>query len=83
MYTGSTIVHPHNNKSLPGLELGAAVFVPLNKNLWRAADDFNLTRRDLDSLDNYETGIWDGREVFVSVRNVLILVPSGILYCLF
>lgn len=41
----------------------------LNKNLWRAAEEFNLTRRGL--KENYETGIWDGREIFVSVRIIL------------
>jgi len=61
----TTIVHPYDNKSLPGLELGASVFVKLNKILWRAADEFNLTRLNVEELD-YETGIWNGREVFVS-----------------
>jgi prenylcysteine oxidase/farnesylcysteine lyase len=41
--------------------------VELNKNLWRAAEEFNLTRRDFQPED-YATGIWDGRDVFVSVR---------------
>lgn len=74
-------MHPYNNKSLPTLELGASIFVELNKNLWRAAEEFNLTRRDL--KENYETGIWDGREIFVSVRNILILMFTAVLICVF
>lgn len=41
--------------------------------MWRAAVEFNLTRRDIEE-QNYETGIWDGRETFVSVRNVFVLL---------
>jgi len=77
-FKGSTVVHPYNNKSLPALELGASIFVQLNKNLWRAAAEFNLTRQVIEE-QNYETGIWDGRETFVSVRNVFLLVLTGIL----
>ncbi|KDR85286.1 hypothetical protein GALMADRAFT_51898 [Galerina marginata CBS 339.88] len=61
----STIVYPYNDSSLPELELGASIFVEANKNLWRASDEFNLTRRDFHDQD-YETGIWDGEKVLVS-----------------
>lgn len=65
-YLGSTVVYPYNDSSLPELELGASIFVEANKNLWRASDEFNLTRRDFHS-ENYETGVWDGEELLLSV----------------
>ncbi|KAF9479736.1 FAD/NAD(P)-binding domain-containing protein [Pholiota conissans] len=61
----STIVYPYNDSSLPELELGASIFVEANKNLWRASDEFNLTRRNFRE-ENYETGIWDGEELLFS-----------------
>ena len=66
--SGSTVVYPYDNASLPELELGASIFVKANKNLWRASDEFNLTRRDFHELD-YETGIWDGEKMLLSVRD--------------
>ncbi|KAG6812064.1 hypothetical protein H0H92_004595 [Tricholoma furcatifolium] len=57
----SITVHPYENTSLPSLELGASIFVSANKNLWRASDEFNLTRRGFESGD--QTGIWDGQEL--------------------
>ncbi|KAF8203830.1 Prenylcysteine lyase-domain-containing protein [Pholiota molesta] len=61
----STVVYPYNDSSLPELELGASIFVEANKNLWRASDEFNLTRRGFHS-ENYETGVWDGEELLFS-----------------
>ena len=66
---GSTIVYPYDNSSLPELELGASIFVQANQNLWRASDEFNLTRRDFQDED-YESAIWDGRNILFSVRSV-------------
>ncbi|PPQ63712.1 hypothetical protein CVT24_004292 [Panaeolus cyanescens] len=61
----STVVYPYNDTSLPEFELGASIFVEANKNLWRASDEFNLTRRDFQD-QNYQTGIWDGEQVLVA-----------------
>ncbi|KAF8973540.1 Prenylcysteine lyase-domain-containing protein [Flammula alnicola] len=61
----SITVYPYNDTSLPELELGASIFVEANKNLWRASDEFNLTRRDFHE-ENYETGIWDGENLLLS-----------------
>ena len=65
-YAGSTIVYPYNDTSLPELELGASIFVDANRNLWRASEEFNLTRRDFNDQDS-ETGIWDGENLLFSV----------------
>lgn len=62
---GSIIVRPYENSSLPALELGASIFVEANKNLWRASDEFNLTRSNFDQGGGM--GIWDGREILLSV----------------
>ncbi|KAG2023145.1 hypothetical protein CC2G_000832 [Coprinopsis cinerea AmutBmut pab1-1] len=55
----STVVYPYDDRKFKELELGASIFVQANKNLWRASDEFNLTRRDFQEED-YETTIWDG-----------------------
>lgn len=65
-WTGSTIVYPYKNTSLPELELGASIFVKANKNLWRASDEFNLTRSNFTD-ENYDLGIWDGEKILISV----------------
>ncbi|KAJ7284612.1 Prenylcysteine lyase-domain-containing protein [Mycena rebaudengoi] len=57
----STVVYPYENTSLPAVEVGASIFVQANKNMWRAADEFNLTRRDF--RDETGLGIWDGEKL--------------------
>jgi prenylcysteine oxidase/farnesylcysteine lyase len=66
VFTGSTIVYPYENTSLPELELGASIFVQANKNLWRASDEFNLTRRDF-AEEDYDMGLWNGEKVVFTV----------------
>ncbi|KAF8898341.1 Prenylcysteine lyase-domain-containing protein [Infundibulicybe gibba] len=61
----STVVFPHNNRSLPAIELGASIFVQANKNLWRASDQFNLTRRDFKD-ETSDIGVWDGEKLLLS-----------------
>jgi prenylcysteine oxidase/farnesylcysteine lyase len=63
---GSITVHPYENPALPALELGASIFVEANKNLWRASEEFNLTRRDIGQGGGI--GIWDGTDIILSVR---------------
>lgn len=48
------------------MELGASIFVSANKNLWRATEEFGLSRYNFENDDaqDDETGIWDG-EAFV------------------
>ncbi|KAJ7139742.1 Prenylcysteine lyase-domain-containing protein [Mycena epipterygia] len=57
----STVVYPYGNTSLPAVELGASIFVKANKNMWRAVEEFNLTRRDF--RDENGVGIWDGEKL--------------------
>ena len=63
---GSTVVYPYNNRSLPELELGSSIFGKSNRNIWRASDEFALTHRTFHD-ENYETGIWNGKDLFLSV----------------
>ncbi|KAK2461697.1 hypothetical protein APHAL10511_006160 [Amanita phalloides] len=66
----STIVYPYANTSLSPLELGASIFVKANKNLWRATEEFNLTRRNFEGQGkDYEIGVWDGENIVVSFGN--------------
>ncbi|KAJ7630585.1 Prenylcysteine lyase-domain-containing protein [Roridomyces roridus] len=58
----STVVYPYENTSLPPVELGASIFVKANKNMWRAVDEFNLTRRDFRE-DSSGMGIWNGESL--------------------
>jgi prenylcysteine oxidase/farnesylcysteine lyase len=61
----SRTVYPYDNDTYNPVELGASIFVKANKNLWRAAQEFNLTFRDL-SKDDGSLGVWDGEELLVS-----------------
>ncbi|KZT23798.1 FAD/NAD(P)-binding domain-containing protein [Neolentinus lepideus HHB14362 ss-1] len=62
----STVVYPYNNTQLKPVELGASIFVKNNKNLWRASQEFNLTRFNFEDDDD-ETGIWDGEKFVLTL----------------
>ncbi|KAH8120483.1 Prenylcysteine lyase-domain-containing protein [Phellopilus nigrolimitatus] len=64
----STTVFPYDDATLDPVELGASIFVESNKNLWRAAQEFNLTKIKFDDDDNESVGFWDG-EKFVFIMN--------------
>src|SRR5882762_6412770 len=40
---GSTTVHPYNDTAYEPVELGASIFVGVNKNMFRATKEFNLS----------------------------------------
>ncbi|CAK5279586.1 unnamed protein product [Mycena citricolor] len=63
---GRTVVYPYDNKSFPAVELGASIFVKANKNMWRAVDEFNLTRRDF--KEEQGLGIWDGEKILYTAN---------------
>lgn len=69
---GSTTVHFYEDPSLPVEELGASIFVKANKNLFKAAEAFNLTLTDLDKTDE-GFAIWDGSRILLTVRPLDIL----------
>jgi prenylcysteine oxidase / farnesylcysteine lyase len=58
------------------MELGASIFVRANKNLWRASDEFNLTRLDFEEKDS-TMGIWDGHNFLLTVSLPLTSVNSA------
>jgi prenylcysteine oxidase/farnesylcysteine lyase len=58
------------------VELGASIFVKANKNMMRAAKEFNLTLNKFDDDDN-EVGIWDGERFDVKVGNNATLEESN------
>ncbi|KAI0655025.1 Prenylcysteine lyase-domain-containing protein [Cubamyces menziesii] len=58
----STTVFPYDNETLEAVELGASIFVKVNKNLWRAVDEFGLERVNFEGDDDDIMGIWDGQE---------------------
>lgn len=59
---GSITVHPHNNTEYEPVELGASIFVDANKNLLRAANEFNLSLYGFDDEDG-DMAIWDGERI--------------------
>ncbi|KDQ54837.1 hypothetical protein JAAARDRAFT_37950 [Jaapia argillacea MUCL 33604] len=62
----STVVYPYNDTSMNPIELGASIFVKVNKNLWRASEEFNLARKDFEDGDS-EMGIWDGEKFLLTM----------------
>ncbi|KAL0066558.1 hypothetical protein AAF712_006361 [Marasmius tenuissimus] len=62
----SITVQPYDNPDLDPVELGASIFVRANKNLWRAAQEFNLTLNNFKDEDG-ETGFWDGEKLYLTV----------------
>lgn len=65
---GSTVVYPYNDTSLRWTELGASIFVEVNRNMMRASKEFNLTLAGFDSEAENEMGIWDGTQIVLDVR---------------
>lgn len=63
---GSTTVYPFNDTNLKPVELGASIFVKVNKNLYRASEEFNLERIDFEG-EEAEMGIWDGEKFLLTV----------------
>lgn len=68
MKIGSTTVHPYNDTSLQPIELGASIFVPINKILWRATEDFGLQRYGFED-ETEATGIWDGEKFLLEIES--------------
>lgn len=72
---GSTVVYPHDDPELEPMELGASIFVKVNKNLWRATEEFGLERYDFDDEDA-SLGVWDGSEFVLEVCCAIMFVGS-------
>jgi prenylcysteine oxidase/farnesylcysteine lyase len=65
---GSTAVHPYDNDTYPAVELGGSIFIKANRHMWRASEEFNLTRRDFSKEGNTEgLGVWDGQKLLFSL----------------
>jgi hypothetical protein len=59
--TGSTVVYPYEDLTLPPIEVGASIFVSVNRILMRAVSQFNLSMTPWSSSTSEdEIGIWDG-----------------------
>ncbi|CDO76404.1 hypothetical protein BN946_scf184937.g18 [Trametes cinnabarina] len=58
----SIVVFPYGDESLEPAELGASIFIQNNRNLWRAVDEFGLSRTGFDEGVDDTMGIWDGKE---------------------
>ncbi|KAI0946772.1 hypothetical protein AcW1_010141 [Taiwanofungus camphoratus] len=61
----STVVFPYDNPEFEPVELGASIFVNINKNLWRATEEFGLERINFGDDDNV-MGLWDGSEILLT-----------------
>ncbi|KAI0354058.1 FAD/NAD(P)-binding domain-containing protein [Trametes cingulata] len=69
----STTVFPYEDESLEPVELGASIFVKVNKNLWRAVDEFGLERVNFLDDDTEVMGIWDGHQFVLTTGGSSIL----------
>lgn len=59
----STVVYPYNDPvNYAAVELGGSIFVDANRNMHRAAQEFNLSVTDFKGEDG-TMGIWDGEKV--------------------
>ena len=56
--------------TLEPVELGASIFVAVNRNMMRASDEFYLTRIKFAADDNEQMGIWDGKEFLFTVSDL-------------
>lgn len=74
LLVGSTTVQPHDDPSLSPVELGASIFVKVNKNLWRTSEEFGLERIVFGDEANAVMGLWNGDEFVLTVR---AMVPVG------
>lgn len=63
---GSTTVYPYNNTAYEPVELGASIFVRVNKNMWRATKEFNFSRYGFEDEDG-DMAIWDGEQILFTV----------------
>ncbi|CAG7846092.1 SubName: Full=Related to prenylcysteine oxidase {ECO:0000313/EMBL:CCA66843.1} [Serendipita indica DSM 11827] len=64
----STVVYPYNDTALAPVELGASIFVDANKNMVRAALQYDLETIEFGE-DNELVGIWDGSQFLVTTGN--------------
>lgn len=71
-FPGCTVVYPYDSQDYTPAELGASIFVSANKNMMRAAKEFNLTLLKFDD-DDEETGVWSGEEFFIKVSSCVEL----------
>jgi prenylcysteine oxidase / farnesylcysteine lyase len=69
------VIYPYDTTEFAPAELGASIFVTANKNLMRAAKEFNLTLLKIDN-GNGEMGIWDGSQFYIKVGALLSLPPG-------
>ncbi|KIP03332.1 hypothetical protein PHLGIDRAFT_77794 [Phlebiopsis gigantea 11061_1 CR5-6] len=63
----STTVQPYDDPELDPIELGASIFVKINKNMWRASEEFGFERVDFDDSDD-TLGIWDGSKFVLTSK---------------
>ena len=59
-------MYPYSNTSLHWVELGGSIFVEANRNMMRAAKEFNLTTSAFIDEDK-DNGIWDGSKFVLQV----------------
>ncbi|KZT67749.1 FAD/NAD(P)-binding domain-containing protein [Daedalea quercina L-15889] len=62
-----TVVHPYDNPEIKPIELGASIFVEVNKNMWRAVHEFGFERASYKDAGTV-MGVWDGSQFVLTVR---------------
>lgn len=67
-HSGSTTIYPYNDTSIDPIELGASIFIPANKILWRATEEFGLKRIAFENKKGV-TGIWNGQQFTLQMES--------------
>jgi hypothetical protein len=57
------------------VEVGASIFVRVNKNMFRATKEFNLSHYGFEDEDGGLT-IWDGERIVFSVRSLTYIYTT-------
>ncbi|KAI9445486.1 FAD/NAD-P-binding domain-containing protein [Lactarius indigo] len=71
----STTVYPYNDTAYEPVELGASIFVDVNKNLQRATREFDLSLYGFED-DDGDMGIWDGEQFLYTTGSNMGLFGS-------
>ncbi len=72
---GSTTVQPYGDMTLEPVELGGSVFVSVNKNLWRATEEYGFERIRFENEEDV-MGIWDGSKFVIKASSILYQYQS-------
>ena len=69
------MIYPYGNNSFEPVELGASIFVKVNRNMYRATQEFDLGLLNFEEEDDV-LGVWDGKEFAFTVSSLNCPIPT-------